>query len=86
MGIPCLYVSVSTDHKCGIPIFISTFAFRVVAHKSDIPLWKLPREITPAISMYSMCFAEVKNRFVFHDGSSKTRCQRSDQRAVHGHR
>ena len=57
-------MSASKAHEWGIPVFISTFIFRAVAHESDIPLWKLLSKITLTTSMYSMHFAEVKNLFL----------------------
>ena len=51
-----MYVSVSIAHEW-------YFRFGGCCHESDIPLWKLPRELTLTILMYSMRFAEVK--FVF---------------------
>ena len=61
MWIPHLNISSSTAHKQGIPVFIGTFIFGAVTNKSDIPLWKLPREITLSLTIltYSMRFAEV---------------------------
>ena len=56
-GISCSYV----PHEWGIPVFMGAFILGAVAHESDSPLWKLPREITLTISMYSVRFAEVKN-------------------------
>ena len=85
MWIPHLNISSSTAHKQGIPVFIGTFIFGAVTNKSDISLWKLPREITLTILTYSMRFAEViffSSRFS-RDGSWS---QRSDHRAVYGQR
>ena len=59
--MPRSYVSVSTANEWGIPVFIGTFVFGAVAHESDIPLGKLPREITLTISTYTVRFAEVKH-------------------------
>ena len=45
----------------GTPLLLVLLFLRAVAHKSDIPSRKLPKEITLTILMYSMHFAEVKN-------------------------
>ena len=66
--------------------FISTFVLGALAHKSDIPLWKLPREITHYIDVQCAFCKSEKLWGFFCDGLSKTRHQRSDQRAVYGQR
>ena len=59
-GISCSYV----PHEWGIPVFIGTLSFGAVAHESNIPLWKLPREITHYINV-QRAFCRKEKSYVF---------------------
>ena len=67
--------------RTGDPCFYRYFRFRGCCHESDIPLWKLPREITHDISVQH-AFTRSEKSIFFCDGLWKTRCQRSDQREL----